>query len=168
MKWIDKGPPLCCQCPQSCNKSQEVAGSLGDAGLWRRPLCWKVKPPGLLAAAAGSWLHPVLSSPALHPTPRIHLLVRVPTSSSPTHSPVYACCSVPGPPSCRSRLWAWLLVSDALGAERLWGMRPGASRSVLGSGLPQGLRRGHQHSGAALEPRWGPLDLTSLLALQAM
>ena len=45
---------------------------------------------------------------------------------------------------------------------------PTPSRSVLGSGLPQGLRRGHQHSGAALEPRWGPLDLTSLLALQAM
>lgn len=91
MKRIDKGPPLCCQCPQSCNKSQEVAGSRRDAGLWRRPLCWKVKPPGLLAAAAGSLLHPVLSSPALHPTPRIHLLVRVPTSSSPTHSRVLQC-----------------------------------------------------------------------------
>ena len=129
VKQIDKGPPVCCQCPQSCNKSQEVAGSCGDAGLWRRPLCWKVKPPGLLAVAAGSLFRPLLSSPGLLPSPCIHLLVRVSTCSSPTRPPVHACCSVPGPPSCRAWLWAWLLVPDALGAKRPWGLRPGASLS---------------------------------------
>ena len=145
MKRIDKGPPVCCQCPQSCNKSQEVAGSRGDAGLWRRPLCWKVKPPGLLAGPRSPCS--VLSCPAPACTPprastSLSVCPRAPHPPARPH--------VPGPPSCRAWLWAWFLVPDALGAERPWGLRPGASLSVLGSGLPQGLRRGCQ----LWEPPW--------------
>lgn len=166
MKRIDKGPPCVASAHKAVINPREVAGSRRDAGLWRRPLCWKVKPPGPWPRPPGVLCPSCLvQPPPCTPTPRIHL--PCPCAHVLFTHPFTRAAVSQGQASCRSRLWApWFLTP---GCREALGLRPGASRSVLGSGLPQGLRRGHQHSGAALEPRWGlSWTWTSLLALQAM